>query len=160
MWSHQGRVTESFTSLDRLHVLFSMHLQCTIGLPCQESSLLAHGQPSCPPEQPGPPPQNCSPNLYSCMRLLLLHLSLLNLKRFPSLCNSPVGPGLTEWQHRLSVHHPLLLATSPSANLQRVHFILSPRSLMKILNKTRPSTTAWGRLLATNLHYAPLITTL
>lgn len=47
---------------------------------------------------------------------------------------------------------PTLPSFVSSANLLRVNSIFSSRSLMKMLNKTKPSTFPWGSPLVTGLH--------
>ena len=62
---------------------------------------------------------------------------------------------------------PSIVSTAPlsllsSANVLRVHSILSPMSLIKMLKSTGPKTVPWGTLLFTGLHLdiEPSITTL
>ena len=86
--------------------------------------------------------------LYSSMRLLLLecstlHLSLLNLRR--SLTVQLSSQSRSRWMAAQTFGAS---ATPPSfessAHLLRVHSILSSRSLMKMLNKTRPRLPGEG----------------
>jgi len=93
--------------------------------------------------------------------VLNLHSSSLNFMSFLSAHFS--SPLMSLWMgtqpSRVSATPPSFVS---SANLPRVHFAQSCRSLMKMLNRIRPSIYPWGTLLATDLQieFAPLITTL
>jgi len=107
-----------------------------------------------------------APILYSYMRLCLprcrtLHLPLLNFIRLFSTHLSSLSRScwMAAQPSGVSATHPTFVS---SANLLRVRFILSSRSLMSKLNKTGPSTDPWGTPLVTGLQLdsAPLMTTL
>ncbi|KAK4828313.1 hypothetical protein QYF61_025325 [Mycteria americana] len=132
--------------------------QDAIGLCGHLDTLLAHT----------PPAIDQQPRSFSARQLsshsspsLTQHLALLNLTQLVLAHPSSLSRSLCRAflpSSRSTLPHNLV----SSANLLRVHLIPSPRSLIKILNRTGPDTEPWGTPLVTGcqLDLTPFTTTL